>query len=194
MNNLTGSFSSKTMRTTTRSRNQTKPNGDDCFTLFDVVPELILAGAFLKGFWEFDRAGAEVPEEDPEGVDVHRVVILSCGGETGGGEERVGASANDRCAALAITRRRSDRTSGRTGEQLRGHVDGGAHDTARHHGLWFTEAQVGDLRPVLLVQLGKELEQIERGFIRTARTQREGKRTAGPKPAVGLNKEARHEC
>lgn len=47
-----------------------------CFTLLDVVPQLILAGAFLKGLWELDGPGAQVPEEDPEGVDVHRVVVL----------------------------------------------------------------------------------------------------------------------
>ena len=43
-----------------------------------------------------------------------------------------------------------------TGEQLRGHVDGGAHDAAGHHGLGLAEAQVCDLRPVLFVQLGGE--------------------------------------
>ena len=40
-----------------------------------------------------------------------------------------------------------------TGEQLRGHVDGGPHDAARHHGLRLAEAQVCDLGPVLFVQL-----------------------------------------
>ena len=48
------------------------------FTFFNVIPELVLTGAFLKGFWEFDWTSAEVPEKDPEGVDVHRVIILSC--------------------------------------------------------------------------------------------------------------------
>lgn len=43
--------------------------------------------------------------------------------------------------------------SGPTCKQLRGHVNGGSHYTAGHHGLWFAEAQVGDLCPVLLVQL-----------------------------------------
>lgn len=47
-------------------------------TFSHVVPELVLAGAFLKGFWEFDRAGAEVPEEDAESINVHRVVVLPC--------------------------------------------------------------------------------------------------------------------
>lgn len=53
-------------------------------TFPDVVPELVLAGAFLKGLWEFDRTGAEVPEEDAEGVNVHGVVVLPCqGGRSG---------------------------------------------------------------------------------------------------------------
>lgn len=49
------------------------------FTFFNIIPELVLAGAFLKGFWESDWTRAEVPEKDPEGVDIHRVIILSCG-------------------------------------------------------------------------------------------------------------------
>lgn len=127
---------------------------------------MILAGAFLKGFWELDGAGAEVPEEDPEGVDVHRVVVLSCGTNTEEEESGWVRAANYGSAAFAtITRRWPDATSGRTGKQLRGHVNGGPDDAARHHGLWFTEAQVSDLRPVLLVQLEKELEQIEHGFM-----------------------------
>lgn len=47
-------------------------------TFLDIIPQLILAGAFLKGFWEFDRTRAEVPEQDPKGVDVHGVVVLPC--------------------------------------------------------------------------------------------------------------------
>lgn len=47
-------------------------------TFSDIVPELVLAGAFLKGFWEFDRTGAEVPEEDAESINVHRVIVLPC--------------------------------------------------------------------------------------------------------------------
>lgn len=47
-------------------------------TFFDIIPELVLAGAFLKGFREFYGTGAQVPEEDPEGIDVNRVVIFSC--------------------------------------------------------------------------------------------------------------------
>lgn len=43
--------------------------------------------------------------------------------------------------------------TGPTCEQLGGHVDGGPHDAAGHHGLRFAEAQVGDLGPVPLVQL-----------------------------------------
>ena len=48
------------------------------FTFFNIIPELVLTGAFLKGLWEFDWTSAEVPEKDPEGVNIHRVIILSC--------------------------------------------------------------------------------------------------------------------
>lgn len=34
-------------------------------------------------------------------------------------------------------------------------MDGSSYYAARHHGLWFTEAQVGDLCPILFVQLEK---------------------------------------
>lgn len=40
-----------------------------------------------------------------------------------------------------------------TRKQLRCHVDGSSDNAAGHHGLWFTEAQVCDFGPVLLVQL-----------------------------------------
>lgn len=40
-----------------------------------------------------------------------------------------------------------------TCKQLWSHVNGCSNDTARHHGLWFTEAQVSDLCPVLFIQL-----------------------------------------
>lgn len=46
--------------------------------------------------------------------------------------------------------------SNRTCKQLWSHVDGGPNNATRHHGLWFTEAQVGDLCTVLLVQLEKK--------------------------------------
>lgn len=52
-------------------------------TFFNIVPELILAGAFLESFWKLHRTGAQVPEQDPKGVDVDRVVILSCQEESG---------------------------------------------------------------------------------------------------------------
>lgn len=41
------------------------------------------------------------------------------------------------------------------GQQLRGHVDGGADHTAGHHHLHFAEAQIGQLGTVLFVQLGE---------------------------------------
>lgn len=47
-----------------------------CFTLLDVVPQLVFTGTSLKGLWKLDGTGAQVPEEDPKGVDVHRVVVL----------------------------------------------------------------------------------------------------------------------
>lgn len=50
----------------------------ELFTFFNVIPELVLAGAFLKSFWEFHWARAEVPEKDPKGVDINRIIILSC--------------------------------------------------------------------------------------------------------------------
>lgn len=40
-----------------------------------------------------------------------------------------------------------------TCEELRSHVDGRPDDAAGHHGLGLTKAQVGDLGPVLFVQL-----------------------------------------
>lgn len=46
-------------------------------TFLDVGPQLVFTGAFLKGFWEFDGAGAEIPEEDPKRVHVDRVIVLS---------------------------------------------------------------------------------------------------------------------
>jgi hypothetical protein len=46
-------------------------------TFFNIIPQLVLAGAFLKGLWEFDRASAEVPEQDSKGIDIHRIIILS---------------------------------------------------------------------------------------------------------------------
>lgn len=52
-------------------------------TFFNIVPELILAGAFLESFWKLHRTGAQVPEQDPKGVDVDRVVILSCQEKSG---------------------------------------------------------------------------------------------------------------
>lgn len=48
------------------------------WTFFNVGPQLIFAGALLKGFWEFDWTSAEIPEKNPKGVDVNRVIILSC--------------------------------------------------------------------------------------------------------------------
>lgn len=42
-----------------------------------------------------------------------------------------------------------------TCKQLWSHVDGSSYYAARHHGFWFTEAQVGDLCPILFVQLEK---------------------------------------
>lgn len=57
------------------------------FTFFNVIPELVLTGAFLKGFWEFHWTSAEVPEKDPEGVNIHRVIILSCPEKDNNGEE-----------------------------------------------------------------------------------------------------------
>ena len=48
-------------------------------TFLDVGPELVLAGTLLEGLWELHRAGAEVPEQDPERVHVHRVIVLPCG-------------------------------------------------------------------------------------------------------------------
>lgn len=59
-------------------KRRASPKAESPLTFSDIVPELVLAGAFLKGFWEFDRAGAEVPEEDAESINVHRVVILPC--------------------------------------------------------------------------------------------------------------------
>lgn len=47
-------------------------------TFLDVGPQLVFTGAFLKGFWEFDGAGAEIPEEDPKRVHVDGVIVLSC--------------------------------------------------------------------------------------------------------------------
>lgn len=41
-----------------------------------------------------------------------------------------------------------------TCEQLRSHVDGGAHDAAGHHRLGLAETQICDLGPILFVQLG----------------------------------------
>lgn len=43
-----------------------------------------------------------------------------------------------------------------TCEELGSHVDGGAHDAARHHRLGFAEAQIRDFGPVLFVQLRKK--------------------------------------
>lgn len=43
-----------------------------------------------------------------------------------------------------------------TCEELGSHVDGGAHDAARHHRLGFAEAQIRDLGTILFVQLGKK--------------------------------------
>lgn len=57
-------------------------------TFFDVIPELVLTGTFLKGFREFHWTSAEVPEEDPKGVDVNRVIILSCEKDHKGGEKK----------------------------------------------------------------------------------------------------------
>ncbi len=48
-------------------------------TFLDVGPQLVFTGASLKGFWEFDGAGAEIPEEDPKRVHVYGVIVLSCG-------------------------------------------------------------------------------------------------------------------
>lgn len=53
-----------------------QPLGPRAF--FNVIPQLVLAGAFLKGLWEFDRASAEIPEQDSKGIDIHRIIILSC--------------------------------------------------------------------------------------------------------------------
>ncbi len=47
-------------------------------TFLDVGPQLVFTGASLKGFWEFDGAGAEIPEEDPKRVHVYGVIVLSC--------------------------------------------------------------------------------------------------------------------
>ncbi len=47
-------------------------------TFFNIIPELILARAFLKGFWEFHWTGTKIPEKDPEGVNIHRVIVFSC--------------------------------------------------------------------------------------------------------------------
>lgn len=58
-------------------------------TFSDVVPELVLAGALLEGFWEFDRTGAEVPEEDAESINVHRVIVLPCQEGRGGNGDAV---------------------------------------------------------------------------------------------------------
>lgn len=55
-----------------------KESGKGPFTFFNVVPELILAGTFFKSLWKFHWTGAQVPEQDPKGVDVDRVVIFSC--------------------------------------------------------------------------------------------------------------------
>lgn len=44
----------------------------------------------------------------------------------------------------------------RTCKELWSHVDGGSNDAAGHHGLWFAEAQIGDLCTILFVQLEKE--------------------------------------
>ena len=41
------------------------------------------------------------------------------------------------------------------GEQLRRHVDGRAHDAARHHRLRLAEPKVRQLAAVTLVQLGR---------------------------------------
>lgn len=43
-----------------------------------------------------------------------------------------------------------------TCEELGSHVDGGAHDAARHHCLGFAEPQICDFGPILFVQLGKK--------------------------------------
>lgn len=60
-------------------RNQSSyPKAERPLTFFDIVPELVLAGAFLKGFWELDRTSAEVPEEDAESINVYRVIVLAC--------------------------------------------------------------------------------------------------------------------
>lgn len=41
-----------------------------------------------------------------------------------------------------------------TCEELGSHVDGGAHDAARHHRLGLAETQIRDFGPILFVQLG----------------------------------------
>lgn len=43
-----------------------------------------------------------------------------------------------------------------TCEELGSHVDGGAHDAARHHRLGFAEPQIRDFGPILFVQLGEK--------------------------------------
>lgn len=43
-----------------------------------IVPEMVFASTPLKCLRELDRAGADIPEKDPESIDVHRIIILAC--------------------------------------------------------------------------------------------------------------------
>ncbi len=79
-------------------------------------PELFLVAAGIKRPWEFGVVGADVPEEDSEGVDVDGIVVQPT-------------------------------------EEFGGHVDGGSHDGACHHGLRLAEAQIRQAAPVAAVQL-----------------------------------------
>lgn len=53
------------------------PAEGETLTFLDVGPQLVFTGALLEGFWELDGAGAQIPEENPEGVHVHGVIVLS---------------------------------------------------------------------------------------------------------------------
>lgn len=64
------------------AKGKTSSLARDTFTFFDVVPQLVLAGAFLKGVWKLHWTSAEIPEQDPKGVHVNRVIVLSCGEKT----------------------------------------------------------------------------------------------------------------
>ena len=47
------------------------------YTFLDGHPEHLFAGASLEQAGQMNRAGADIPEEDTEGVDVNTVVVLA---------------------------------------------------------------------------------------------------------------------